>query len=228
MLLDLFGQADEEPQRPGPDPESEARRILAEAVERWDPLAVVALFSGGNDSTCAARIAAESPRFAGCLLADTGIAIPEAHEHARATAARCGWPLILERTPECYETLVLAEGFPGPAKHWLMYQRLKERAFQAGVQRVKRGRRFPDELAAFYIELCTAPETDLVVDFLAGGQTVAEQAERLRRQWLTCERALSYIAGGAGRFADAHAFEASIPLPGIDHVSPRDGRRCSP
>jgi hypothetical protein len=79
----------------------------------------------------------------------------------------------------------------------------------------------PDELAAFYIELCTAPVTDLVVDFLAGSQTVAEQAERLRRPWVTCERALTYIAGGAGRLVDVPGFEACMPLPGVDQIRPR-------
>jgi hypothetical protein len=75
--------------------------------------------------------------------------------------------------------------------------------------------RFPEELAAFYIELCTVPETDLVVDFLAGSQTVAQQAERLRRPWLTCERALEYIAGGAGRFLGVGDFTPAFPLPGL-------------
>lgn len=159
--LNLFGEAVVDHPRPGPDPESEAHAILSEAIRAHSPLAVLALFSGGDDSVCAAHLASRQPGFVGCLMADTTIAVPEAHEHVRATCERFGWPLIVKRAPVSYAELVLERGFPGPAMHWKMYQRLKERCFQAGAQEVKAGRK------------------GLVM--LVGGRRRLESPRRLRR-----------------------------------------------
>jgi site-specific DNA-methyltransferase (cytosine-N4-specific) len=62
--------------------------------------------------------------------------------------------------------------------------------------------RFPDEVAALPIQLCTDPG-DLVGDPFAGSCTTAAVAERLGRRWLAFERSLTYLQGAAGRFPHA-------------------------
>ena len=50
--------------RPGPaDPVSEGQTILAEAVERYGPVKVFALCSGGHDTLCTAHLASRTPSF---------------------------------------------------------------------------------------------------------------------------------------------------------------------
>lgn len=107
---------------------------------------VVTLFSGGNDSTTLAHIFKKHVTHIG--MANTGIGIEQTRQYVRATAASWGIPLI-EKHPEPgygYKELVLGQcraktgpnkgavlwpgGFPGPAAHSMMYQRLKERAFE--------------------------------------------------------------------------------------------------
>lgn len=106
---------------------------------------VVILFSGGDDSTALAHMFRE--RATHVAHANTGIGIEQTRQFVRDTAAAWGLPL-LEKHPrygETYEDLVLGRcvartgpnagtvvwrGFPGPSGHWMMYQRLKERALE--------------------------------------------------------------------------------------------------
>lgn len=108
-------------------------------------VAVASLTSGGNDSYTVARLFREE--LTHMVHANTGTGIEATREHVRDTAAAWGLPLLEVRPPEGqgYRELVLGEvtarsratgervrvwpgGFPGPAGHPLMYQRLKERA----------------------------------------------------------------------------------------------------
>lgn len=91
------------------------------------------MFSGGNDSTILAHmmwLADEATHFA---HANTGIGIEDTREFVRKWSQMWGVPL-LEFSPDAgvddYETLVMEQGFPGPAHHYKMYQRLKERQFR--------------------------------------------------------------------------------------------------
>lgn len=87
----------------------------------------VALCSGGKDSTAATHAAM---RFGPCELVvylDTGTGAPENLEYIRRLCDRFDWPLRVMETPESYEDLVVENGFPGPSRHFIMYQRLKER-----------------------------------------------------------------------------------------------------
>jgi 3'-phosphoadenosine 5'-phosphosulfate sulfotransferase (PAPS reductase)/FAD synthetase len=106
---------------------------------------VIPLVSGGNDSYTVAHL------FRGYsthwMHANTGTGIEATRQHVRATAARRGTPLIELSPPagQGYWDIVRGDlrgrsrqtgevvqawagGFPGPAAHNLMYQRLKERA----------------------------------------------------------------------------------------------------
>jgi 3'-phosphoadenosine 5'-phosphosulfate sulfotransferase (PAPS reductase)/FAD synthetase len=84
------------------------------------------LYSGGNDSTILAHMMRHRADYA--VHANTTIGIEATRQFVRDTCA--GWGLeLLERTaPQSYRELVLERGFPGPAMHFKMFQRLKERA----------------------------------------------------------------------------------------------------
>jgi 3'-phosphoadenosine 5'-phosphosulfate sulfotransferase (PAPS reductase)/FAD synthetase len=97
-----------------------------------DIAGIVGMFSGGNDSTVLAHLL--RGRLTHLGHANTGIGITATRQFVRATAAQFGLPLIEKqaaRGEDSYRALVLARGFPGPGQHYLMYQRLKERAFAA-------------------------------------------------------------------------------------------------
>lgn len=129
----------------------EAHRILDEAIARTKDdnrrvAGIVILLSGGKDSTTVADLF--KGRATHIAHANTGIGIEQTREFVRDTAASWGLPLI-EKHPDphaTYRELVLGNvramtgknkgtllwpgGFPGPAAHWMMYQRLKERALE--------------------------------------------------------------------------------------------------
>lgn len=87
----------------------------------------VVLFSGGNDSTTLLHLFRRTRIIA--AHANTGIGIEQTREFVRTTCEAWGVPLI-EKHGESYRDLVIDQGFPGPAMHWKMYQRLKERALR--------------------------------------------------------------------------------------------------
>jgi 3'-phosphoadenosine 5'-phosphosulfate sulfotransferase (PAPS reductase)/FAD synthetase len=97
------------------------RELVAQAV----------LFSGGNDSTTLLHLMRQLGIVTHAVHANTGIGIEETRIFVRHVCAEWGIPLIEEHPTVDYETLVLANGFPGPAHHYKMYQRLKERALDA-------------------------------------------------------------------------------------------------
>lgn len=125
--------------------------MLDEAIERevtstgHSVAGIVVLFSGGNDSTTLAHLFRDRATHA--AHANTGIGIEHTRQYVRDTCTNWRVPL-LERHPregEGYEDFVLGRvraanprtrpdgkvypgGFPGPAMHFFIYQRLKERA----------------------------------------------------------------------------------------------------
>lgn len=123
------------------NPVGEGQQILAEAVERFRPVRVFALFSGGHDSLRSAHLTSRTPRFDGCVHSNTGIGIEETREFVRATCRKHGWPLREYHPPMSYEDIVLRWGFPGPAGHSLVYGRLKERCIRQLVREHKTSRR---------------------------------------------------------------------------------------
>lgn len=138
--LRLFEQAN----RPEDELVSEAHGIVLAAQEEHKPTETFILYSGGNDSAVVLDVC--TPFADAVVFINTGIAIPDAVEHARATAGRTGLPVIELEPPESYESLVLGrwDGLPGPGAHRYTYQRLKERAIE-GLLRDRRsftGERF--------------------------------------------------------------------------------------
>jgi 3'-phosphoadenosine 5'-phosphosulfate sulfotransferase (PAPS reductase)/FAD synthetase len=114
--------------------------LISQAIEEYKPRSVFAMFSGGNDSVCSTFLASQHVEFTAAVLVDTGIAIKQAHEHARITCETMGWPLLVYKSPFKYDDLVMQYGFPGPSQHRVMYIQLKERAIDALVRDHKQKR----------------------------------------------------------------------------------------
>lgn len=163
---------------------ADSRALLNEAIEREITGAgkrlagICLLFSGGNDSTVLAHLFADQATHA--VHANTGIGIEQTRQFVRDCARDWHLPMLeyAPRPNDSYETLVMGKcraqtgpnagviawpgGFPGPAAHYQMYQRLKERA----LDRVKR-------------ELVANPARERVI-FLAG-RRASESARRAAR-----------------------------------------------
>lgn len=121
------------------------RAVREEIVEHRDGhgrnrkhVATAVLFSGGHDSTVLAHLFRRRATHA--IHANTGIGVEATRQFVRDTCASWGLPLIEKHPPvgSTYRELVLTDGFPGPAKHWKMYQRLKERALEAAKNELVR------------------------------------------------------------------------------------------
>lgn len=84
------------------------------------------LFSGGNDSTTMLHLMKDHADVA--LHARTGIGISQTYDFVEQTCNDFKIPLhIFEPTSHTnYQSLIKKYGFPGPAQHYIMYQKLKE------------------------------------------------------------------------------------------------------
>jgi 3'-phosphoadenosine 5'-phosphosulfate sulfotransferase (PAPS reductase)/FAD synthetase len=91
-------------------------------------LASFVLFSGGNDSTVLAHMMRERSDYA--VHCNTTIGIEATRRFVRETCQDWDLRLIEKLPPVSYRELVLERGFPGPAMHYKMYQRLKERQLE--------------------------------------------------------------------------------------------------
>lgn len=104
--------------------------LLDRVIAEHNPVAVIGLFSGGNDSTT--LVYAFRDRLTHLAHVNTGIGVEETRQFVRDQAAALGLPLIEKHPPpgSTYRDLVLRSGFPGPASHVYMYRNLKERALR--------------------------------------------------------------------------------------------------
>jgi 3'-phosphoadenosine 5'-phosphosulfate sulfotransferase (PAPS reductase)/FAD synthetase len=110
-----------------------------EGIEKHEPSAIYAMFSGGHDSVCSTHLASTLPGFAGVIHVNTGIGIEATRTYVRETCERFGWPLHELHSDSQYEDLVIERGgFPsGPASHNSMLYYLKEKPLRAFIQQVK-------------------------------------------------------------------------------------------
>lgn len=111
---------------------AQAHAIIDRAIAEHSPAKIISLFLGGYDSLVATHVTSLHPRFSGVAHIDTGTAVTEGGvslpwKYVRETCERFGWPLSVYRTPINYEDEVERNGFPGPALHYIMYRRLKDR-----------------------------------------------------------------------------------------------------
>lgn len=112
----------------------DSQRILREALEAHGQdhtiVAKAVLFSGGNDSSALFDLMVRLGVATHAIHANTTIGIEETRQYVRDRCAALGVPLMEEFPPKSYEDLVAESGFPGPAHHFKMYQRLKERCLR--------------------------------------------------------------------------------------------------
>jgi 3'-phosphoadenosine 5'-phosphosulfate sulfotransferase (PAPS reductase)/FAD synthetase len=120
---------------------AQARRIIGDAIAEHNPVAIFAGLSGGHDSLTVAHLAIEHLGADRCraLHINTGIGIERTRVYVRQTCAALGWDLVERTTKESWEDFVYKHGFPGPAQHNRMYQRLKERVVREVVREAKEG-----------------------------------------------------------------------------------------
>ena len=109
------------------DMQLEPAAVIDQAVDAAKGGPVFGMMSGGHDSLCATYLASCHRNFAGVVHINTGIGIEETREFVRQTCKEFGWPLLEYRPPKSYEDLVIEFGFPGPAHHYKMFNRLKDR-----------------------------------------------------------------------------------------------------
>jgi 3'-phosphoadenosine 5'-phosphosulfate sulfotransferase (PAPS reductase)/FAD synthetase len=118
----------------------EAKAIIDEAVEQYQPSHIFGLFSGGHDSLCATHIACQHLYFRGAVHINTGIGVEETRQYARKTSQEQRWQFKEYHPPVAYDDIILSHGFPGPGSHFYMYVRLKERCIDELVREHKRNR----------------------------------------------------------------------------------------
>lgn len=120
--------------------ETSVKRILA-VVERYKPIKVLGLLSGGHDSASVCYVLSKALPDFEIVHVNTGFGVEATREYVRSLCASRGWPLremkASENTradgtpdPQIYEEIVRKYGFPGPGWHGRIYQRLKERALR--------------------------------------------------------------------------------------------------
>jgi 3'-phosphoadenosine 5'-phosphosulfate sulfotransferase (PAPS reductase)/FAD synthetase len=118
-------------------PGVDADELVHTAKAEHRPVATIALFSGGHDSTVLAHRCRE--HYESLAFIDTGTALPGVREFVEQFAAWIGKPLTILESGDAYRRLVLGlhkkdpppdwrpYGFPGPAGHNRAYNQIKER-----------------------------------------------------------------------------------------------------
>lgn len=127
------------------------RDIFAAAIAKYEPRYIVALLSGGHDSVVATHFAAGAVAVDFACHIDTGIGVPatrtfvtqfcaaqqiQLRTYSAATYRAPSGAL----TPQRYRDFVREHGFPGPAMHTKMYNRLKERPLRQMIRELNRKR----------------------------------------------------------------------------------------
>jgi phosphoadenosine phosphosulfate reductase len=92
----------------------------------------IALCSGGSDSVAATHAAIVFGPAERVVYLDTGTgpgdgAVYENGAWVRDWCEDNGWSVEIRPTPESYRDIVAEHGYPGPSRHFLLYQRLKDR-----------------------------------------------------------------------------------------------------
>jgi 3'-phosphoadenosine 5'-phosphosulfate sulfotransferase (PAPS reductase)/FAD synthetase len=129
---------------------AEAHQIVNQALDEHlggkRLVATAVLFSGGNDSTTLAHLF--QTRATHAIHCNTTIGVEATRQFVRDRCAEWDLPLLEEIAPIDYHDLVVEQGFPGPAHHFKMYQRLKERGLRQAKKKLVR---FPREERVLFL-----------------------------------------------------------------------------
>ncbi len=127
-----------------PDLIGGSRRILAEAIERFNPTHVVSMVSGGLDSAASDQIARElGAKIDFVMHGNTRCGIPQTTEHVRATYGALG-EYVEADAETAYEDYVLRKGFfgVGVGAHGFSYRVLKATPFRKAISKhIRQGKR---------------------------------------------------------------------------------------
>jgi 3'-phosphoadenosine 5'-phosphosulfate sulfotransferase (PAPS reductase)/FAD synthetase len=117
---------------------AESHSIIDRAFREHHAVAMIPLYSGGNDSGCSCHVASLHPRFAGTVYTiNTRTGAFRTKLHQRKVCKQFGWKQEVRRSKETYEKFVRERGCPGPGRHQWIYQRLKDHVIKAWVQEHK-------------------------------------------------------------------------------------------
>lgn len=111
---------------------------VREAIDVYKPVWISGALSGGHDSLTACYIASLVPEFRSQFHCDTGVGLKATEDFVELVCLQMGWKLEVFKAltntkadgtsdPMDYFSMLEDKGFPGPAAHWLMYIKLKER-----------------------------------------------------------------------------------------------------
>lgn len=107
---------------------SAAIEVIDRAIHMSGAASIAPLLSGGHDSISACFVASQHPRFDGTVHhIDTGIGAKATRRFVEDLCGEMGWDLRVYKSPETFERFVSLRGFPGPAHHQHVYNRLKDR-----------------------------------------------------------------------------------------------------
>lgn len=116
----------------------ESQRILDEAIETWEPRAIVSLYSGGYDSLVATHLLHTLNTHGldiNVWSIDTNLAADGWVEYVKKVAFDLGWQHQIYNNAKGFNqfvTSVIHQGCPKSRKmHTFVYQKLKERAIDA-------------------------------------------------------------------------------------------------
>ena len=117
--------------------------LVHQAIDKWNPSSIVCAFSGGYDSMVTTHIINNHREAFNIpvrtMSIDTGLTADGWREYIDKTANRFGWGLFFEYGDiESYKNWVKVNGQPYSRKgHHYAYNRLKDRAFDATLKRLK-------------------------------------------------------------------------------------------
>jgi len=129
--------------------ELDGQELINAVADLYGSTRIVAMFSGGHDSLCSMHLASGVPGFIHACHINTGIGIEQTREFARRTCAHERIRFVEYKAadyiggdgqpaPQCYRDFVMSWGFPGPAQHSRLYQRLKERPIRHMIRDLER------------------------------------------------------------------------------------------
>lgn len=121
-----------------PGKQNSPQEIISNAITEWNPRTIISLYSGGYDSAVATHVLHTLDTHGLPIRAwsvDTKLAADGWHEYVRSVAGQFGWSFDIfdnEKGFQQFVTLVVHMGCPkSRPMHTFVYQKLKERAFDA-------------------------------------------------------------------------------------------------